>query len=154
MPRISNIDIIRKPAMKRIFIRQTTSVDKLAQLIGESYGKMAVLLQEKGIELCDMPYAAYHNMDMQSLDIELGFPILREIEVPEGIELGDLPEQRVLMTLHLGAYDGMEPTYQDMMQHVKEHNLPVTGLVYESYLNGPPYPTEQMVTMVMMPLRD
>ena len=74
MPRISNFEILQKREQPALFIRTKTKVENLPALIGESYGKMEAYLKEIGEYLSEAPYVAYFNMDMQNLDVEIGFP--------------------------------------------------------------------------------
>jgi hypothetical protein len=41
---------------------------------------MEAYLKELDEYLAYVPYVAYHNMDMQNLDIEIGFPVAKELE--------------------------------------------------------------------------
>lgn len=82
MPRISNIEMLQKMVQPTLFIRTIAKVQDLPVLIGQSYGKMAAYLQEVGELLADVPYVAYHNMDMQNLDVEIGFPVARQRRYP------------------------------------------------------------------------
>jgi effector-binding domain-containing protein len=75
MPRISDIDIIEKREQPTIYIRTITKVEQLPMLIGKSYGKLVEYLKNNDSMVSDMPYVAYYNMDMQNLDVEIGFPI-------------------------------------------------------------------------------
>ena len=79
MPRISNIEILQKMEQPTVLIRTIGKVQELPVLIGQSYGKMAASLQELGELLADEPSVAYHNMDMQNLDVEFGFPVARPL---------------------------------------------------------------------------
>ncbi len=46
------------------------------------------------------PYTAYFNMDMNNLDIEVGLPILDEVNPGDDIEFGKIPA---------GKYDFYSP---------------------------------------------
>ena len=74
MPRVSNFEILQKREQPTLFIRTKTKVENLPGLIGESYGKMAAYLEEIGEYMSEVPYVAYYNMDMQNLDVDIGFP--------------------------------------------------------------------------------
>ena len=39
-------------------------------------------MQEMGKQPAGVPYAAYHNLDMQDMDVEVGFPVSKPL--PEG----------------------------------------------------------------------
>ncbi|MEL7657381.1 MAG: hypothetical protein AAGU75_15920 [Bacillota bacterium] len=68
-----------KAEQPTISIRTNTKVENLPMLIGESYGKMAAYLKELEEFLSDVPYVAYHNVDIQNLDVEIGFPVSKPL---------------------------------------------------------------------------
>ena len=55
-------------------IRTRTPVQDIPQVLGKAYGAIAQYLGELGEQPVGPPFAAYYNMDMQNLDIEIGFP--------------------------------------------------------------------------------
>ena len=61
-------------------IRVRTPIQGLPGLLGESYGKIAGYLAELREEPDGAPFAAYYNMDMQDLDVEIGFPVTKAIQ--------------------------------------------------------------------------
>ena len=71
MPRVSKIEILRKREQPTLSIRTRADARDLPMLIGERYCRIAEHLKELGEMLSDVPYVAYHNMDMQDLDVEI-----------------------------------------------------------------------------------
>ena len=59
--------------------------------IGESYAKIAAYMGEKGVHPSGEPFVAYHNMDMQDLDVEIGFPIASPIPGKADIKSCSIP---------------------------------------------------------------
>lgn len=152
MPRISNIEILQKAEQPTISIRTNTKVENLPMLIGESYGKMAVYLKEIGEFLSDVPYVAYHNMDMQNLDVEIGFPVSKPLPGKDSILSGFIPAGKVIFCMYRGAYSEMEAVYGEMSKWIEENNYKPVGTAYEHYYNGPEFPESEMLTMIVMPL--
>lgn len=152
MPRISNIEILNKRAQPTISIRTRTQVDKLPTLIGTSYEKMSAYLEESGEYLSDVPFVAYHNMDMQNLDVEIGFPVFKELADREDIKSGHIPEGKIIFCMYRGSYSEMEPTYNEMMKWIEDNGYKSSGISYEYYYNGPGFPESEMLTMIAMPI--
>ena len=152
MPRISNFEILQKREQPTLFIRTKTSVENLPSLIGESHGKMAAYLEEIGEYLSEVPYVAYYNMDMQNLDVEIGFPVGKALSGKEDIQAGFVPAGKVVCCMYRGAYSEMEATYGEMAKWIEDNNYKPVGSVYEHYYNGPGFPESEMLTMIVMPL--
>jgi effector-binding domain-containing protein len=152
MPRISNIEILQKTEQPTLSIRTNTKVENLPLLIGESYGKMAMYLKEMGEFLSNVPYVAYHNMDMQNLDVEIGFPVSKPLPGKDNIQPGFIPAGRVIFCMYLGAYSEMKPVYGEMAKWIEDNNYKPAGTAYEHYYNGPEFSESERLTMIMMPL--
>ncbi|HWP80291.1 MAG TPA: GyrI-like domain-containing protein [Candidatus Acidoferrum sp.] len=152
MPRISNIEILEKAARPTISVRTHTRVENLPTLIGESYGKMAAYLKELGEFLSDVPYVAYHNMDMQNLDVEIGFPVSKSLPGTDSIQPGFIPAGKMSFCMYRGAYSEMEAVYGEMSKWIADNNFKPVGTAYEHYYNGPEFPESEMLTMIVMPL--
>ena len=152
MPRISNFEILKKREQPTLFIRTRTKVEDLPMLIGESYGKMAAYLKELDEYLSEVPYVAYHNMDMQNLDVEIGFPVYKTLAGTGEIQAGFIPAEKVVFCMFRGAYHEMGPIYSEMLKWIEDNNYKPTGTVYEHYYNGPGFPESEMLTMIVMPL--
>jgi len=152
MPRVSNIDVFRKREQPTLSIRTRTKVEDLPVLIGESYCKMAAYLKELGELLSDVPYVAYHNTDMQNLDVEIGFPVPTALPAKEDIQSGSIPESKVAFCMYRGAYREMVSTYGEMATWIEENGLKPVGTAYEHYYNGPEYPESELLTMIVMPV--
>lgn len=152
MPRISNFEVLSKREQPTLTIRTRTKVENLPALIGESYGKMAGYLKELGEFLSDVPFVAYHNMDMQDLDVEIGFPVSKELSGKDDIQPSTISEGKVVFCMYRGPYSEMEPTYHEMAKWIEENDFKATGAAYEHYYNGNEFPESEMLTMIVMPV--
>ena len=113
---------------------------------------MAEYLGELGAFLADVPYVAYHNMDMQNLDVEIGFPLSEPLPEKGEIQAGAIPAGKFIFCMYQGAYGEMEPVYAEMGKWIEDHHLTATGVTYEHYYNGPEFPEKDLLTMVVLPL--
>lgn len=112
-------------------------------------------LEESGTRISGAPFVLYHNEDMQALDVEIGFPVEREVTGEDRVKPSMLPGGRVLSTIHIGPYSELEKTYAPLMKHIEEQGLKVTGWMYELYLNSPEdTPEENLDTEICFPLAE
>jgi len=152
MPRISNIEVLRKNEQPTLSIRTRTPVEKLPVLIGESYGKMSAYLKELGEYLEDIPFAAYYNMDMKDLDVEIGFRVSKALPGKGEIKSGFIPAGKIIFCMYRGAYSEVGPTYNEMFKWINDNGFKFVGPCYEYYYNGPGFPESEMLTMIVMPI--
>ena len=153
MPRISGIEMLKRTEQPVIVVRKLTRVEELPQLIGESYGKMAGYLKELGECLSDVPFVAYNNMDMQNLDVEIGFPVPSPLPGKEDIKPSVIPAGRFVFCMYRGPYTEIEDTYNEMAQWIRSNVFESAVKAYEYYYNGPEYPESEFLTRIMMPLK-
>ncbi len=138
-----------------LYVRTTTPVAELPQIMGTIYGEIAEFMQKEGVPFTGPPFALYHNMDMQALDVEIGFPVPADSASRgnERVQAGKIPGGKVLAVLHTGPYSAMEETYTKAMAHIEKEGLKVMPWMYEAYLNDPgETPPEQLQTEIFFPL--
>ncbi|KNZ41625.1 transcriptional regulator [Acetobacterium bakii] len=150
---MSNIAVLKQKEQPTLFIRTRTSVDQLPQLIGESYCKMSAYLEELNEHLADVPFVAYHNMDMQNLDVEIGFPVAEPIPGKDDIEAGSIPAGLIVFSMNRGPYDKMKPLYKEMANWIEKNGYTATGSAYEYYYNDTSFLETELLTKVVMPVK-
>lgn len=152
--KMSKIELLEQDGQTVLAIRTKTSVEMLPNLIGESYMKILSYLSELGEQPADVPYTAYYNLDMQDLDVEMGFPVARPLPDKNEMKTGTIPPGRVVSYLYTGPYSGMEGPYNKMFQWIQEKGYEPTGVCYEYYLNNPDeVPESELQTRIVMPLK-
>ncbi len=110
-------------------------------------------LGELGEQPVGMPFAAYYNMDMQNLDVEIGFPVSRPLPERGEMKSGTLHAGKIAATLHIGPYDTVGPAYEALTKFVEANGCAPTGVAYEYYFSGPETPPEQIQTQIVFPLK-
>ncbi len=148
------IELQEQKVQKVLSIRTKTTMEGLSNLIGESYMKIMNYMGELGEEPAEAPYTAYYNLDMEDLDVEMGFPVARVLPDKGEIKMGEIPPGRIVTYLYKGPYAGMEGSYNEMFKWINENGLEQTGVYYEYYLNSPAeVPESDLLTKIVMPLK-
>jgi effector-binding domain-containing protein len=141
-------------AQPTLAIRTRAAVQDLSRVMGETYGAIAQYLGELGEYPAGPPFAAYHNMDMQDLDVEIGFPVARELPGRGDIQAGHLPQGKVATHLYTGPYSDMESAYDALSRWIEENGYEPTGVAYEFYLSDPEEtPPDEHQTQIVFPLK-
>jgi len=153
MAKMSNITVLKQKEQPTLCIRTRTSIDKLPQLIGESYGKIGAYLAELNEHLSDVPFVAYHNMDMQDLDVEIGFPVAETIPGKGDIQAGSIPAGLIIFSMNRGPYDKMKSLYKEMANWIEKNGYTATGSAYEYYYNDTSFLETELLTKVVMPIK-
>ena len=150
---MQKIEVSEEKAQPVLSIRMRTRLELLPQVIGESYLKIMAYLTEQGEQPAFAPFTAYHNLDMQNLDVEMGFPVARLLPEKDDIKARELPPGKAVSSMYKGPYSGMEQPYNEMAQWMKEHGYTPTGVSYEYYFNSPQeVPESELLTKIVMPV--
>jgi len=148
------IGMIEKKSQPILLIRVTTSMQNLPQVIGKAYGSIFQYLNELGEQPADAPYTAYYNMDMENLDVEMGFPVSKPLQGKGEIKAGEFPGGKYAECMYKGAYGEMVPAYDAMNKWIRENGYEATGSCYEFYYNTPgEVPESELLTKIMLPLK-
>jgi effector-binding domain-containing protein len=91
-----------------MYIRTRTALSGLPKVIGNSYGAIINYLTEIGEQPADAPYTAYYNLDMQDLDVEMGFPVRGRLPERGEIKSGAIPGGKVVSCMYKGSYTQMQ----------------------------------------------
>jgi len=93
-------------------------------------------------------------MDMQDLDVEIGFPVSKSLPSKHDIKASEIPGGQVATCLHTGPYSKIEPAYNALSQWMKENGYEATGVAYEMYLDDPAEtPPQELKTQILFPLQ-
>jgi effector-binding domain-containing protein len=152
---------INRDATPSVVIRTRSSVEELPQVIGAAYQRIATFLGTKKLAPAGPPYVAYHNEDMQDLDLEIGFPLAEELKGEGEFEASSIPGGEYATTLHIGPYSKFEVAYNRLTevaynrltQWIGEQSLQPAGSCYEIYLNDPVDTHEdELQTLILFPI--
>ena len=153
-PTTLHCELIERSAQPVLSIRTRTSVQNLPTLFGKVYGTIGQYLGELQQQPAGAPFTAYYNMDMQDLDVEIGFPVASPLPGTGEVLAGEIPAGRYAACLHIGPYDAVGTAYDALQAWLKEHACEATGVSYEFYLNDPQQvPPQELQTQVLFPVK-
>jgi effector-binding domain-containing protein len=145
------LEVTPRPVLS---IRVRTTFEGIPQNLGESYTAIGQYLGELGEPMVGAPYAAFYNMDMKDLDIEIGMQVSRELPGRGTIQAGHIPGGKAASAIHIGPYSKMEPTYEALAKWMAENGLDPTGVAYEFYIDDPAEISQKEIrTQIYFPLK-
>jgi len=148
-------ELTEQKAQPVLSIRARTAVGNLPQELGKAYRSIIRYLTELGEQPSEgFAFTAYYNMDMENLDVEMGFPVAKHLPAKGEIKPGEIPAGRQVSCLYKGPYNEMGPVYEAMTKWVAENGYTPTGICYEFYYNSPlEVPESELLTRIMFPLK-
>lgn len=148
------MQIIERKETPTLSVRYRTAAAELPNTMGPIYGEIAAHMAKKGIPFAGAPFALYYNMDMNDLDVEIGFPVPAAAPGEGRVAAGTLPAGSFAIAKHTGPYTTIEETYNALTAFVKERSLQTETYMFEEYLNSPEdTPAEKLETVIYFPLK-
>lgn len=148
------IEVIDQKAQPVLYIRTRTTQGDFPKIIGEAYHKIFKYLKEINEDPVDAPYTAYYNLDMNNLDVEMGFPVGRPLLGKNDIKSGEIPRGRYVTCLYKGPYSQMEQSYNEIFRWIEDNGYEKTGVYYEYYFNSPvEVPESELITRIAIPVK-
>jgi effector-binding domain-containing protein len=142
-----------QPVQRTLVIRTKASAQELPAALGKAFGAIAAYLAELGERPGGPPFTAYHDRDTQCLDVEIGFPVARELPGRGEILSGSIPAGRVASCIYTGPYGGMAPAYEALAEWMEENGYEARGIAYEIYWSDPAKTRpEKLKTQIVFPI--
>ncbi len=147
-------ELIEQQARPTLVVRLRTAVERFPEVLGPAWGSVMACAGKVGATPTDAPFVAYYNMDMQDLDIEVGFTFAQPLEGEGDVRQGEIPTCKAVQCMHMGPYDEVGSAYEVMAMWIAEHGLQHAGPSFEFYLNDPQEtPPAELLTRVVIPVR-
>ena len=146
--------LLDRPVQPTLVLRTRASVQRLPQVLGPAWGAIMQHAGRIGAQPSGPPFVAYHNMDMQDLDLEIGFPFMERLSGEGDVRGGEIPGGKAAECLHVGPYDQVGAAYEALQKWMEANGHVPSGVAYEFYLNDPQTtPASELQTRVVFPLR-
>lgn len=147
-------ELIDRPAQPTLVIRTRTAAQNLPQVVGQAYGAIMAYAGRLGLQPGGAPFVAYYNMDMEDLDMEIGFPFEQPPPGEGSVLAGEIPGGKAAACLHVGPYDQLGGAYDALNKWMQANGHTPTGVAYEFYLNDPQTtPPAELRTQLVFPLK-
>uniref|UniRef100_UPI003F77859C AraC effector-binding domain-containing protein n=1 Tax=Chlorobaculum tepidum (strain ATCC 49652 / DSM 12025 / NBRC 103806 / TLS) TaxID=194439 RepID=UPI003F77859C len=138
-----------------LLIRTRTTMSELGNLFVAGYTDILQLLAGQGVSPSGPPFARYYGFDMETFDVEFGFPVEGGVEGSGRIVTGLTPSGKAASSLYIGPYDEIEAVYDALMKWVKDNGYELSGEAYEIYLDAPAETApDQLRTRVVLMLHE
>ena len=148
------MEIVETSKQPVVAVRTTTAVENLPNIVGPIYDEIVGYIMANKQEPLGPAFIAYYNMDMENLDIKIGFPVATALPGNDRIEAGFIPAGKKATTFHKGSYGDIGVAYQALSEYLVKAGYEATGVAYEYYYNSPgEVPESELLTRIELLLR-
>lgn len=126
------------PAATVATMRRTVPMTELTDFFGSAYAHVAAAVAEAGGRVGGAPFAWYHGMPAETVDVSAGFEVAGDVHpTAGGVALVERPGGRAATAMHVGPYDGLAETWGGMFSWLAGQGLQAGPVMWEEYLDPP-----------------
>lgn len=146
-------EIVELPSETVAVVRSVVPMDGLTTFFGEAYGRVAGAVPAAGGRTTGPPFAWYHAMPGETVDVSAGFAVAGDVHVPDGgVQVVERPGGQALTTVHAGSYETLGDTWAELASEAVTRGLRSREDFWEEYLTEPAGDPSALRTRLVMPL--
>lgn len=123
-------------AFPYVSIRRQISWPELSEAMEKIYETLISSANEGNYQIIGHPYAIYHSMGEDKVDIECGFPVDRQTEHSGIIFSGIYIEALCAMTEYTGSYENLETGHIAVQGWMTERGFTLSGSPMEIFMTS------------------
>lgn len=139
MSEISTTELTEQPTA---VVRATVKMDELRAFFDGVFGTVVAAVQEHGATVAGPPFAMYHGVPSETVDVEAGFPVSGPFAGSDAVTASVLPGGPTVHAMHVGPYEDLPDTYRQMTGWMQEQELTPGASMWEVYLSDPSAETD------------
>lgn len=147
-------EIVSLPPQDAVCVRGVVSYEELPDYFSEAFAEAAEAASRSGVEVVGPPFGFYPEMPASRVTVEAGFPVSAPASPTGRAHPLVLPGGDVVRATHVGPYDTMAESYEQLRSWVTERDLHLATPMWECCLSDPdavPDPS-QWRTQICWPL--
>lgn len=118
-------------------VRQEVPFVEVSLVMGEMYAAISNFTETANVGITGVPFAIYHEMEGETIDLECGIPISEKVEGNEIVTTGTYPKTKCAAVDYYGDYRLLEDAHTALQSWIEERNFKLAGSPIEFYLNDP-----------------
>ena len=144
------IEMVETQEQPTLALKTVTPVSELPKILGKAFMDIVTHIIELGEQPVGPAFAGYFNMDMERLELEIGFPVSKPLPGKGDILAGNIPAGKQVSCIYKGPYMEMRPAYEEIEKWIKDNGYKPLGPVYEHYYNSPEeVPESELLTKIV-----
>jgi len=113
----------------------TVDPDGISEFHATAYAAIGAFMAENGLENEAAPVGIYHFYSDTLVILEVGIPISEAVEIPEGMNMLEIPPTKVASATHVGSWDDIGKTHDAIDAWLEENGIEMNGYPWHVYFN-------------------
>jgi effector-binding domain-containing protein len=118
-------------------IRSEVPMAELRDVFDRGFHAVMRAVQAQGAAITGPPFGFYPRLPGETVAVVVGFPVAGPVTAEGGVEPFELPGGRVVTGTHVGPYEGLGQTYEQLLAWTRAEGLTLAEGMWESYLSDP-----------------
>ena len=141
--------VMETESQHAVTIRSVTTEKDLPELVGKVFDSLMKYISKQESLALGPAFVAYHSMDEDNLEVEIGFPVGEHLEGEGDIICSRIPGGKRVVGYYKGTYAYMPYFHEEMFKWILMNDLEPNGVIYEYYFNSPGnVPDEELLTKI------
>jgi effector-binding domain-containing protein len=135
-------------------IRAEVPMAELREVFDRGFSAAFQEAEAQGVAITGPPFGFYPRMPGDTVEVVVGFPVAGPITAEGEVGPFELPGGRVVTGTHVGPYEALAQTYEQLMEWAQVEGLTLAEGMWECYLSDPsaePDPSTWR-TLILWPL--
>lgn len=134
---IDTPQIVQSARQRTAAIAVTVPRSEIQQVFPPAVSELLAALREQDIAIAG-PLFSYHlKMPGEVFEMEIGFPVEREVKASGRVVASALPPSKVARTVYRGPMEGLGSAWGELRNWVAANWLATRPFIWENYLVGP-----------------
>lgn len=118
-------------------LRADVPMAELPAVFDRAFHAVMRTVAAQGLTVTGPPFGFYPRMPTATVEVAAGFPVSAPVAPDGDVTAMELPGGRVITGIHIGSYDEMARTYQELTEWAASQGLQLAEGMWESYLTDP-----------------
>ena len=118
-------------------VRAEVPMAELRDVFDRGFPAVLQAVQSQGVAIVGPPFGYYPRMPGETVAVLVGFPVAGPITAQDDVEPFELPGGPAVTGTHVGPYETMTQTYEQLMAWTTDEGLTLAAGMWESYLSDP-----------------
>lgn len=123
--------------------------------MGKMYGELFGVLTKSKIQPTGQPFCLFPRFTQESMDMVCALPVPADAKLPTKYKIQQTPGGKAVKAIHLGNYDKLETTHNEINKYIEFKKLEISGAPWEVYVTDPTVEKDpaKWVTEVYYPVK-
>ena len=118
-------------------VRAEVPMAELRAVFARGFTAVMRAVQAQGVAIVGPPFGYYPRMPGETVAVLVGFPVAGAITADGDVEPFELPGGLAVTGTHVGPYEALAQTYEQLMSWTTAEGLTLAEGMWESYLSDP-----------------